>query len=121
MPEEFKIAWMVYAGGVLVLLVSGWWFMRNWRWSWARNLILLEAAAVLLVPARGSAPDDPLSPVLPLFVYQLLFEEEGATPEVSASLVFAAGGAFAFMLIVGIVMMLMSRRKDRRMTESDQY
>ena len=121
MAEEFKIAWMVYAGGVLVLLVSGWWFMRNWRWSWLRNLILLEAATTLLVPARGTAPDGPLMPVLPLFVYQMIFEEDGATPEVSASLVFAAGGAFAVMLIVGIVMLMMSRRKDRRMTESDQY
>lgn len=121
MAEEFKIAWMVYAGGVLVLLVAGWWFMRNWGWSWVRNLILLEAAVVLLVPARGTVPDGPLTPVLPLFVYQWLFEEDGASPEVSASLVFSAGGVFAVMLIVGIVMMLTSRRKDRRMTESDQY
>ncbi|MBB5212339.1 hypothetical protein [Microbulbifer hydrolyticus] len=121
MAEEFKIAWAVYAGGVVILLAAGWWFMRNWSWSWVRNLILLEAATLLLVPARGTAPDGPLTPVLPLFVYQTVFEEEGATPEVSASLVFAAAGAFAVMLIVGIMMLMVRRRKDRPMTESDQY
>ncbi|WP_299595975.1 hypothetical protein [uncultured Microbulbifer sp.] len=120
MAEEFKIAWAIYVGGVVVLLAAGWWFMRNWSWSWVRNLLLLEAATVLLVPARGVA-DGPLTPVLPLFVYQTVFEEEGATPEVAASLVFAAAGAFAVMLIVGIVILMMRRRKDRPMTESDQY
>ncbi|AQQ66913.1 hypothetical protein Mag101_04120 [Microbulbifer agarilyticus] len=119
--EEFKLAWAVYTAGVIVLLAAGWWFMRNWGWSWVRNLILLEAATVLLVPARGATADGPLVPVLPLFVYQTLFEEEGATPEVSASLVFAAAGAFAVMLIVGIIKLMLRRRKDRPMTESDQY
>ncbi|MCK7596046.1 hypothetical protein M0G74_02040 [Microbulbifer sp. CAU 1566] len=121
MAEEFKIAWAVYAGGVLVLLVAGWWFMRNWGWSWVRNLLLLEAATLLLVPARGSMEDGPLTPLLPLFVYQTIFEEEGASPEVAASLVFAGGGAFAVMLIVGIITLMVRRRKDRPMTESDQY
>lgn len=121
MVEEFKMAWLIYVGGVVVLLAAGWWFMRNWRWSWLRNLILLEAAVVLLVPARGTVADAPPIPLLPLFAYQTVFEENGASPEVSASLVFAAGGAFAVMLVIGIVMLLMHRRKDRRMTESDQY
>jgi len=121
MAEEFKIAWAVYAGGVVVLLAAGWWFMRNWSWSWVRNLLLLVAATVLLVPARGVDPEGPLTPVLPLFVYQTVFEEDGATPEVAASLVFAAGGAFAVMLIVGIVTLMVRRRKDRPMTESDPY
>lgn len=121
MAEEFKMAWAIYAGGVVVLLAAGWWFMRNWRWSWLRQLFLLEAAVVLLVPARGSIPDAPLTPVLPLFVYQTVFEENGATPEVAASLVFAAGGAFAVMLIIGIISLILRRRKDRPMTESDQY
>lgn len=120
MAEEFKIAWAVYAGGVVILLAAGWWFMRNWSWSWVRNLLLLEAATVLLVPARGTA-DGPLTPVLPLFVYQTIFEEEGATPEVAASLVFAAAGALSVMLIVGIITLMVRRRKDRPMTESDQY
>lgn len=121
MAEEFKMAWAIYAGGVVILLAAGWWFMRNWSWSWVRNLLLLEAATVLMVPARGVDPEGPLTPILPLFVYQTVFEEEGATPEVAASLVFAAGGAFAVMLIVGIVMLMVRRRKDRPMTESDQY
>ena len=121
MAEEFKLAWAIYAGGVVVLLAAGWWFMRNWGWSWVRNLLLLVGATVLLVPARGTEADGPLVPILPLFVYQTVFEEEGATPEVSASLVFAAGGAFAVMLIIGIVMLMLRRRKDRPMTESDQY
>ncbi|MBN8430641.1 MULTISPECIES: hypothetical protein [Microbulbifer] len=120
MAEEFKFAWSIYAGGTVILLAAGWWFMRNWSWSWVRNLILLEAATVLLVPARGAA-DGPLMPVLPLFVYQTVFEEEGAAPEVAASLVFAAAGALAVMLIVGIVTLILRRRKDRPMTESDQY
>lgn len=121
MAEEFKIAWAVYTVGVVVLLAAGWWFMRNWRWSWLRNLILLEAALVLLVPARGTMEGAPLTPVLPLFVYQSMFEGEGASPEVSASLVFAAGGGLAIMLIVGIITLMVRRRKDRPMTESDQY
>lgn len=121
MAEEFKMAWAIYAGGVVVLLVAGWWFMRNWRWSWVRHLILLEALVLLLVPARGTVPDSAPIPVLPLFAYQTVFEEDGASPEVAASLVFAAGGAFAVMLVVGIISLMMHRRKDRRMTESDQY
>ncbi|WP_078084696.1 hypothetical protein [Microbulbifer mangrovi] len=121
MAEEFKLAWAIYAGGVVVLLAAGFWFMRNWSWSWVRNLLLLEAATVLLVPARGTSPEGPLTPVLPLFVYQTVFEEEGATPEVAASLVFAAGGALSVMLIVGIIMLIVRRRKDRPMTESDQF
>ncbi|WP_105103482.1 hypothetical protein [Microbulbifer pacificus] len=121
MAEEFKMAWAVYAGGVVVLLVAGWWFMRNWRWSWLRQLILLEAAIVLLVPARGTIPDAPLTPLLPLFMYQTVFEEKGVSAEVAASLVFAAGGAFAVMVIIGIITLMLGRRKDRPMTESDQY
>ncbi|WGL16368.1 hypothetical protein PVT68_16570 [Microbulbifer bruguierae] len=121
MAEEFKLAWAVYAGGVVVLLAAGWWFMRNWNWSWLRNLFLLEAATLLLVPARGTTADGPLSPVLPLFVYQTIFEDEGASPEVAATLVFSAAGAFAVMLVVGIIMLMMRRRKDRPMTENDQY
>lgn len=121
MTEEFKLAWAIYIGGVVVLLLAGWWFLRNWRWSWLRNLILLEAATVLLVPAQGTVPDSPPIPVLPLFMYQTVFEEDGASPEVSASLVFAAGGALAVMLIVGIISLMVRRSKHRRMTESDQY
>lgn len=121
MAEEFKMAWAIYAGGVVVLLAAGWWFMRNWRWSWLRNLFLLVPATVLLIPARGTMDDAPLTPVLPLFVYQMVFEENGATAEVTASLVFAAGGALAVMLIIGIIGLILRRRKDRPMTESDQY
>lgn len=120
MTEEFKIAWAIYVVGVVVLLLAGWWFLRNWRWGWLRNLLLLEVATVLLVPAQSTVPDSPPIPVLPLFMYQTLFED-GASPEVSASLVFAASGAFAVMLIVGIVTLMVHRSKHRRMTESDQY
>lgn len=121
MAEEFKMAWAIYVGGVAVLLAAGWWFMRNWRWSWLRQLLLLEAAVVLLVPARGTIEGAPLTPILPLFAYQTVFEDNGASPEVSASLVFTAGGAFAVMLIIGIIRLMLRRRKDRPMTESDQY
>ena len=116
------MAWMVYVAGTLVLLLAGWWFMRNWRWSWLRRTLLLVFAAALLIPARSGVPDAPASPVLPLFVYQTLFEEEGAVPEVTANLVFASGGVLALMAIWGLVALYIGhRREKRRQTDEDPY
>ncbi|WP_237057954.1 hypothetical protein [Microbulbifer sediminum] len=122
MAEEFRIAWMIYLGGTLVLLLAGWWFMRNWRWSWPRRALLLVAAAALLVPTVGRTPESAPMPVLPMFVYQLVFEEEGAAPEVTANLVFATGGALALVSLWGLVaLILRHRREKRREFEDDPY
>lgn len=114
MTEDFQFAWMVYAASTLVMLLAGWWFMRNWRWSWVRQTLLLVAAAVLLTPAKTSVAESVAVPVLPLFVYQTLFEENGAAPEVTTNLIFASGGALAIMVVWGIVSLLMRFRRDRR-------
>ncbi|WHI48601.1 hypothetical protein ACJJI5_19980 [Microbulbifer sp. EKSA008] len=114
MTEDFQFAWMVYAASTLVMLLAGWWFMRNWRWSWVRQTLLLVAAAVLLAPAKTSVAESVAVPVLPLFVYQTLFEENGAAPEVTTNLIFASGGALAIMVVWGIVSLLMRFRRDRR-------
>ncbi|WP_323846781.1 hypothetical protein [Microbulbifer magnicolonia] len=122
MAEDFRIAWMIYAGGVLVLLLAGWWFMRNWTWSWLRRTLLITFAAALLIPARSSLENAVAVPLLPLFVYQILFEEEGATPEVTANLVFASGGALALMAILGLITLYLGyRREKRRRTDQDPY
>lgn len=122
MPEDYKLAWIIYAAATTILLLAGWWFMRNWRWSWLRWALLLVLAAVLLVPARGTVPDSAAVPVLPLFVYQSLFEEEGATPEVTASLVFSAGGVLGLMVLWGLLRLFLAhRREQRRRFEDDPY
>ncbi|SEA34643.1 hypothetical protein [Microbulbifer marinus] len=122
MAEEYRIAWMIYAAGTLVLLLSGWWFMRKWKWSWLRRTLLLTFAAALLVPARSAVQDSVALPVLPLFVYQTLFEEDGATPEVTANLVFATGGALSLMAIWGLVSLYLGYRRQRRHRfEEDPY
>lgn len=122
MSEEFRLAWMVYAGGAVVLLLAGWWFMRNWGWGWLRWLLLATVAAALLIPARSGVPDAPSMPVLPLFVYQMVFEEEGATPEVTANLVFATGGAVALVALLGLCILLFRHRRERRRErEEDPY
>ncbi|GAA5445789.1 hypothetical protein Misp06_03994 [Microbulbifer sp. NBRC 101763] len=114
MSEDFQLAWIVYTASTLVLLLAGWWFMRNWRWSWLRRTLLLIFAAVLLVPVKVPVAESVAMPVLPLFVYQMLFEENGAAPEVTANLVFSAGGALAVMVFWGIVTLLLRFRRDRR-------
>jgi len=113
---------MIYAAGTLVLLLSGWWFMRNWGWAWLRRTLLVTLAAALLIPARSSVPEAVAVPVLPLFVYQTLFEEEGAAPEVTANLVFATCGALGLMAIWGLVALYLGhRREKRRRFEEDPY
>ncbi|MCO1333616.1 hypothetical protein MO867_04600 [Microbulbifer sp. OS29] len=114
MSEDFQFAWMIYVASTLVVLVAGWWFMRKWRWGWLRQTLLLLTAAVLLVPAKTSLAESVAMPVLPLFVYQTLFEENGAAPEVTANLVFAAGAALAVMVVWGLASLLMRFRSDRR-------
>ncbi|WKD49118.1 hypothetical protein [Microbulbifer spongiae] len=114
MSEDFQYAWMVYAVATVVVLLAGWWFMRSWHWSWLRRTLLLVAAAVLLVPARTPSAELVAMPALPLFVYQTLFEEHGAAPEVTANLVFAAGGALAVMVVWGVVTLLLKYRRERR-------
>ncbi|QFT53739.1 hypothetical protein [Microbulbifer sp. THAF38] len=122
MSEDFQIAWFVYAGSTLVLLAAGWWFMRNWRWSWLRRAFLLVLAAVFLVPVKIPVAESVAMPVLPLYLYQLLFEENGAAPEVTANLVFAAGGALAVMVVWGLVSLLFKfRRERRRRFDEDPY
>ncbi|GAA5524073.1 hypothetical protein Maes01_00626 [Microbulbifer aestuariivivens] len=123
MLEEYRLAWMIYAGSTLVLLAAGWWFMRNWEWSWLRRAILIVVAAVLLLPARGGqAPDAPAMPVLPLFVYQTLFEDDGAAPEVTANLVFASAGALGLLGGWGLFSLLINRRRRKlREAEHDPY
>ncbi|WP_308368424.1 MULTISPECIES: hypothetical protein [unclassified Microbulbifer] len=122
MAEEYRIAWMIYGGGTLVLLAAGWWFMRNWSWAWLRYSLLLLGATVLLVPARTGELEAPSMPVLPLFVYQTLFEAEGATPEVTATLVFAGGGALALLAIWGLTALYLGhRREQRRQFEDDPF
>lgn len=120
MAEEYRIAWMIYTAGVLVLLAAGWWFMRNWGWAWLRRSLLLVSAAVLLVPAQGSHLEGPPIPVLPLFVYQTLFEE-GASPAVAANLVFAIGGALAILVLSGVVFWLIARHKAKRDMENESF
>jgi len=114
MSEDFQLAWMIYAASTLVVLLAGRWFMRNWRWSWLRRTLLLVSAAVLLVPVKIPVADSVAMPVLPLFVYQALFEENGAAPEVTANLVFSAGGALVVMVVWGIVTLLFRYRRNRR-------
>ncbi len=122
MAEEYRIAWMIYAAGTLVLLLAGWWFMRNWGWAWLRRTLLVTFAAALLIPARTTVPDSVALPVLPLFVYQTLFEEDGAAPEVTANLIFATGGALALLAIWGLVALYIAhRREKRRRFEEDPY
>ena len=122
MPEDYRLAWMFYVAGTLVLLLAGWWFMRNWRWGWLRRTLLLVSAAALLVPVHSGVEDAPISPVLPLFAYQTVFEEGGATPEVTANLIFAAGGALAVMTIWGLIGLYVGhRREKRREYEEDPY
>ncbi|WP_250459635.1 hypothetical protein [Microbulbifer litoralis] len=122
MAEEYRIAWIVYVAGTAVLLLAGWWFMRGWSWSWLRRALLVVLAAALLIPARSGVPETPATPVLPLFVYQALFEEEGATPEVTANLVFATGGALALLAAIGLgSLFLRHRREKRRQFEEDPY
>ncbi|MGL6158922.1 hypothetical protein [Microbulbifer sp.] len=122
MAEEYRIAWVIYGGGTLVLLAAGWWFMRNWSWTWLRYSLLLLTATVLLVPARTGAPETPSIPVLPLFVFQTLFEEAGAAPEVTATLVFAGGGALALLAIWGLTALYLGhRREQRRQLEDDPF
>ncbi|WP_346839048.1 hypothetical protein [Microbulbifer sp. SAOS-129_SWC] len=122
MPEDYRLAWMIYAAGTVVLLAAGWWFMRKWRWGWLRHTLLLVFAVSLLVPARSTAPDAPLTPVLPLFAYQTLFEDNGAEPEVIANLVFAAGGTFALMTVWGLFALYLGhRREKRRQFDEDPY
>ncbi|WP_299586747.1 hypothetical protein [uncultured Microbulbifer sp.] len=114
MSEDFQIAWSVYTGATLVLLAAGWWFMRNWRWSWLRRTLLLVLAAVLLVPVKTPVAGSVAIPLLPLYLYQVLFEESGAAPEVIANLVFASGGALTIMLVWGLVTLLSKYRRERR-------
>ncbi|WP_226644971.1 hypothetical protein [Microbulbifer variabilis] len=122
MSEDFRIAWIVYTGSTLVLLAAGWWFMRNWRWSWLRRTLLLVSASVLLVPVKTPVAESVALPVLPLYLYQSLFEESGAAPEVTANLVFAAGGALAVMVVWGLVSLLSRfRRERRRRFDEDPY
>lgn len=122
MAEEYRIAWTIYAAGTVVLLLAGWWFMRNWSWTWLRRALLVTFAAALLVPARSGVPEAPSMPVLPLFVYQTLFEEEGARPEVTANLVFATGGALGLLALIGLVgLYLRHRREKRREFEENPY
>lgn len=122
MPEDYRLAWIVYAAGTIILLLAGWWFMRNWSWGWLRRTLLLVFAAGLLVPAHSGAPGAPATPVLPLFAYQMVFEEGGAAPEVTANLVFATGGALALMTIWGLVAAYLGhRREKRRQFEEDPY
>lgn len=111
MTKDFQLAWMLYALATLVLLAAAWWFMHNWRKAWLRHYLLLTMAAVLLVPAYGRAPDGPPVPVLPLFIYQTLFEENGASPEVSANLVFAIAGSLLAALVLGVLRWMMSKLK----------
>lgn len=122
MPEDYRLAWIIYTAGTLVLLLAGWWFMRNWRWAWPRRTLLLTAAAALLIPARSTVPDSAAIPVLPLFIYQTLFEEGGATPPVTAGLVFSIGGALALMAIWGLTTLYLGHRRERRRRyEDDPY
>ncbi|WP_444932236.1 hypothetical protein ACJJIF_10880 [Microbulbifer sp. SSSA002] len=122
MSEDFQFAWMVYAVSTLIMLLAGWWFMRNWRWSWVRQTLLLVVAAVLLIPAKTSVAESVAVPVLPLFVYQTLFEDEGAAPEVITHLIFASGGALAIMLVWGFISLLLKfRRKRQRRFNEDPY
>jgi hypothetical protein len=120
MSEEYRIAWIIYASGVLMLLAAGWWFMRNWGWAWLRRSLLLITASVLLVPAQGTFQGGPPAPVLPLFVYQTLFED-GAKPEVAANLVFAAAGALAVLLLAGLIFWALARRRDRELMNSEPF
>ncbi|USD22325.1 hypothetical protein [Microbulbifer variabilis] len=122
MSEDFQLAWLVYTGSTLVLLAAGWWFMRNWRWSWLRRTLLLVLAGVLLLPVKIPVAESVAMPVLPLYLYQVLFEENGAAPEVTANLVFAAGGALAVMIVWGLVSLLSKfRRSRRRRFDEDPY
>ncbi|WP_444883857.1 hypothetical protein [Microbulbifer sp. PSTR4-B] len=122
MSEDFQLAWLVYTGSTLVLLAAGWWFMRNWRWSWLRRTLLLVLAGVLLLPVKIPVAESVAMPVLPLYLYQVLFEENGAAPEVTANLVFAAGGALAVMVVWGLVSLLSKfRRSRRRRFDEDPY
>ncbi|MCX2780065.1 hypothetical protein [Microbulbifer thermotolerans] len=122
MAEEYRIAWTIYTVATLVLLLAGWWFTRTWSWAWLRRLLLITFAAVLLMPARPMAPDAVAVPVLPLFVYQMLFEEEGAAPEVTANLVFAAGGALTLMALWGLAVLYLGYRREKRQRfQEDPY
>lgn len=116
MAEEFKTAWHLYLAGTGILLISLWWLMRNWGWTWFRRGFLLLLAVLLLVPGKGTQPDAPMMPALPLYIYQLVFEEE-ASAEVAANLVFASAGAFAVLLLWALGAFTYARHRERRKVE----
>lgn len=121
MAEEYRIAWIIYVSGVLTLLATGWWFMRHWGWGWLRWSLLVVAASVLLVPAQSTIQGSAPIPLLPLFAYQTVFEE-GASPEVSASLVFALGGALLLLLVVGVTRWILRRRsREAQLMQEDPF
>lgn len=97
-PEEYLNAWLIYLGGV-VLMMACWWYLTHFlRWREFRQLSRIVVGTILLVPWYTDATGHYLAPAVIVAVVDAL--------TLGVEAFWRAGTPLLIALIIGVVLSL---------------
>jgi hypothetical protein len=109
--SAYLTAIYVYVGAAIVMLMYlAWWLSRHWRPGWV-TLVVLVLAALLLTPAYPKTGVSTMAPALIVAAFQIATQGVEAANHALRPLIFMAGLAVVFALLLS---MTLFRRRVRK-------
>ncbi|MCV6614154.1 MAG: hypothetical protein OIF35_04185 [Cellvibrionaceae bacterium] len=98
-PEEYKLAWLIYLGGSLVISFAWWQITRAIGNRYIRNILRILVLVLLFTP-HSSAPDQLLmAPALFVTALDPLFLDDGSPLRAGVPLLKVLGFVLAIYLL----------------------
>lgn len=112
--QDYVIAWSIYAGAALGLIVV-FWLMTGWMWRYLREPLRVLLFVLLFTPTPVDAPNNFYAPAIAITALDLVFKTGNnawkAASDLVLMLIIAMGCYLAFVIVRAVVVHLFGGRR----------
>ncbi len=114
-PEDYKLAWIAYAAGSLIIMLGWWQVTKSFKHRYVRNGLRIIALVLLFTPHSSEPGQTLMAPALFVTALEPFFIEAGDPMRAGSLLLKALGLALVLYLLID--MSLFKRRRRAKAAE----